>query len=81
MQPGTLRVPFKAERGASVEAFLCCAWDRAAGFRRMVYRTLSCKRDDQFPLRGPAELLGDGACPLASNLPHLIHGEYKTCDQ
>ena len=29
MQPGTLRVPFQAERGASVEAFPRRAWERS----------------------------------------------------
>ncbi|VVO93793.1 hypothetical protein PS880_02446 [Pseudomonas fluorescens] len=29
MQPGTLRVPSKAERGASVEAFPRRAWERS----------------------------------------------------
>jgi hypothetical protein len=29
MQPGALRVPFEAERGASVEAFPRTAWERS----------------------------------------------------
>ncbi|KAA0974602.1 hypothetical protein FQ185_11795 [Pseudomonas sp. ANT_H12B] len=30
MQPGTLRVPFRAERGASVDAFPRRAWERSS---------------------------------------------------